>query len=603
MSPQAPEHAASRTNDTDLGSLPEWDLRDLYPGPDSPELKAALAGAHGDAKAFEQRHKGRLASLDGPVLADAIAAYERIDEVLARVMSYASLLHAGDMTSPEIGRFYQAMQEQVTAISTQLLFFTLEINRIDDAVLDTKLATPALARFGPWLRDTRVFRPHQLSDEVEKLLHEKHVVGRAAWVRLFDETMAALRFPCRGQDLTSAEVLHLLSDKDAAVRRDAATALGKVLSDNVRLFAHITNTLAKDKEIEDTWRNFARPVSRRNLANYVEDDVVDALVAAVRGAMPDLSHRYYRLKARWFGQDRLDYWDRNAPLPDDENRAIPWDQAVTKVLDAYGRFSPELAAAGRRFFDQAWIDAPVRPGKAPGAFAHPTVPSAHPYLLVNYQGKVRDVMTLAHELGHGVHQVLAGAQGHLMADTPLTLAETASVFGEMLTFRKLLDEAPAPRERRVMLAGKVEDMINTVVRQVAFYEFERRLHDKRRQGELLPDEINALWLGVQGESLGPAIRFDDGYGVYWTYIPHFLHSPFYVYAYAFGDCLVNSLYAAYHNAHEGFAEKYLAMLRAGGTLRHKELLAPFGLDASDPAFWDKGLGVIRGFIDELEALE
>ena len=603
MSPQAPEHAASRTNDTDLGSLPEWDLRDLYPGPDSPELKAALAGAHGDAKAFEQRHKGRLASLDGPVLADAIAAYERIDEVLARVMSYASLLHAGDMTSPEIGRFYQAMQEQVTAISTQLLFFTLEINRIDDAVLDTKLATPALARFGPWLRDTRVFRPHQLSDEVEKLLHEKHVVGRAAWVRLFDETMAALRFPCRGQDLTSAEVLHLLSDKDAAVRRDAATALGKVLSDNVRLFAHITNTLAKDKEIEDTWRNFARPVSSRNLANYVEDDVVDALVAAVRGAMPDLSHRYYRLKARWFGQDRLDYWDRNAPLPDDENRAIPWDQAVTKVLDAYGRFSPELAAAGRRFFDQAWIDAPVRPGKAPGAFAHPTVPSAHPYLLVNYQGKVRDVMTLAHELGHGVHQVLAGAQGHLMADTPLTLAETASVFGEMLTFRKLLDEAPAPRERRVMLAGKVEDMINTVVRQVAFYEFERRLHDKRRQGELLPDEINALWLGVQGESLGPAIRFDDGYGVYWTYIPHFLHSPFYVYAYAFGDCLVNSLYAAYHNAHEGFAEKYLAMLRAGGTLRHKELLAPFGLDASDPAFWDKGLGVIRGFIDELEALE
>ena len=387
------------------------------------------------------------------------------------------------------------------------------------------------------------------------------------------------------------------------MRRDAATALGKVLSDNVRLFAHITNTLAKDKEIEDTWRNFARPVSSRNLANYVEDDVVDALVAAVRGAMPDLSHRYYRLKARWFGQDRLDYWDRNAPLPDDENRAIPWDQAVTKVLDAYGRFSPELAAVGRRFFDQAWIDAPVRPGKAPGAFAHPTVPSAHPYLLVNYQGKVRDVMTLAHELGHGVHQVLAGAQGHLMADTPLTLAETASVFGEMLTFRKLLDEAPAPRERRVMLAGKVEDMINTVVRQVAFYEFERRLHDKRRQGELLPDEINALWLGVQGESLGPAIRFDDGYGVYWTYIPHFLHSPFYVYAYAFGDCLVNSLYAAYHNAHEGFAEKYLAMLRAGGTLRHKELLAPFGLDASDPAFWDKGLGVIRGFIDELEALE
>ena len=603
MSPQAPEQAAGRTNDTDLGSLPEWDLKDLYPGPDSPELKAALDSARSDAGAFEQRHKGRLAGLDGAALAAAVEAYERIDEVLSRVMSYASLLHAGDMTSPELGRFYQAMQEQVTAISTQLLFFTLEINRLDDAALEAKLAAPALARYGPWLRDTRVFRPHQLSDELEKLLHEKHVVGRAAWVRLFDESMAALRFPCRGRALTSAEILHLLSDKDPAVRRDAAAALGQVLGDNVRLFAHITNTLAKDKEIEDTWRTFARPVSSRNLANYVEDEVVDALVAAVRGAMPDLSHRYYGLKARWFGTDQLDYWDRNAPLPDDEDHMIPWDQAVTKVLDAYGRFSPELAAVGRRFFDQAWIDAPVRPGKAPGAFAHPTVPSAHPYLLVNYQGKVRDVMTLAHELGHGVHQVLAGAQGHLMADTPLTLAETASVFGEMLTFRKLLDEAPAPRERRVMLAGKVEDMINTVVRQVAFYEFERRLHDKRREGELLPDEINQLWLGVQGESLGPAIRFDNAYGVFWTYIPHFIHSPFYVYAYAFGDCLVNSLYAVYQNAHEGFAEKYLAMLRAGGTLRHQELLAPFGLDASDPAFWDKGLGVIRGFIDELEALD
>ena len=601
--PTSRQPASDRSGDAELGKLPEWNLTDLYPGPESPELKAALDGARTAAQAFEQRYKGRLAALDGAGMAEAIAAYERVDEVLARVMSYASLRHAGDMSDPELGRFYQAMQEQVTAISTLVLFFTLEINRIDDAVLEAKLAAPALARYGPWLRDTRVFRPHQLSDEVEKLLHEKHVVGRAAWVRLFDETMAALRFPCQGREMTSAEVLNLLSDRDGAVRRAAAQSLSAVLSENVRLFAHITNTLAKDKEIEDSWRSFARPVSSRNLANYVEDEVVDALVAAVRQAMPDLSHRYYALKARWFGVEQLDHWDRNAPLPDDTDRKIPWDQAVAKVLDAYGRFSPDLASVGRRFFDQAWIDAPVRPGKAPGAFAHPTVPSAHPYLLVNYQGKVRDVMTLAHELGHGVHQVLAGGQGHLMADTPLTLAETASVFGEMLTFRKLLDEATTPAARRVMLAGKVEDMINTVVRQVAFFEFERRLHDKRRAGELLPDEINALWLGVQAESLGPAIRVGAGYEVFWTYIPHFIHSPFYVYAYAFGDCLVNSLYAVYQNAHGGFAEKYLAMLGAGGTLRHKELLAPFGLDASDPAFWDKGLGVIRGFIDELEALE
>ena len=601
----APEGSPARAK---REKLPEWDLTDLFPAPDSPELAKAIKGSRTDCKAFEARYQGKLAALDGGALAAAIAEYEVLDEVLSRVMGYAGLLYAGDMTDPENGKFMQSTQETVTEISSHLLFFGLEINRIEDGRLDAQLGeSEALQRYAPWLRDTRSYREHQLDDQLEKLLLEKSVAGRGAWNRLFDETMADLRFdvelPDGAREMTNAEVLNLLSDGDGAVRKAAAKSLGAVLGKNARTFTLITNTLAKDKEIEDKWRGFARPVSSRNLANVVEDEVVDALVTAVRGSYSDLSHRYYGLKAKWFGVDQLDYWDRNAPLPDDDDTKIHWGDAVTKVLDAYGSFSPDLADVARNFFDNNWIDAPVRPGKSPGAFAHPTVPGAHPYLLLNYQGKTRDVMTLAHELGHGVHQVLAGGQGHLMSDTPLTLAETASVFGEMLTFRKLLSEADNPALRKTMLASKVEDMINTVVRQIAFHEFERRLHDKRAEGELLTEEICDIWMEIQAESLGPAIRFEDEYRYFWTYIPHFIHSPFYVYAYAFGDCLVNSLYGVYQGSADGFAERYLDMLRAGGTLGHKELLAPFGLDASDPAFWQRGLDVISGLIDELETLD
>jgi oligoendopeptidase F len=586
----------------DLGPLPEWDLGDLYTGRDAPALQRDLAAADTAAKEFRARYAGKLAGLSGAALAEAIAAYEGLDERLTRIMSFAELTYARNQTDPETAKFFQTMQERVNAISTQLLFFALEINRLDDGTLEEKQRDPKLARYAPWLRDVRVRRPHDLSDELERLLHEKQVAGRSAWVRLFDETIAALRFPVGGKELTSAEALHLLSDRDGGVRREAAKSIGSVLGGQVRLFALVTNTLAKDKEIEDRWRNFQRPISSRNLSNLVEDEVVEALIGAVRAAYPALAHRYYRLKARWFGVEQLDYWDRNAPLPDAEERTIAWPEARDCVLDAYGKFSPDLAAVGRRFFEGGWIDAPVRPGKAPGAFAHPTVPSAHPYLLVNYLGKTRDVMTLAHELGHGVHQVLAGGQGHLLSQTPLTLAETASVFGEMLTFRALLEGEKDPTRRKAMLAGKVEDMLNTVVRQIAFVEFERRVHDERRGGELVANRLCEIWLDVQRESLGPALRFDDEYRFYWTYIPHFIHSPFYVYAYAFGDCLVNSLYAAYRQAPDGFADKYLDLLRAGGSKRHRELLVPFGLDASDPAFWSKGLGVIAGLVDELEAL-
>jgi oligoendopeptidase F len=580
--------------------LPSWDLSDLYPAPDSPEVQADLAAAERDAKAFAATYEGKLAELSGAALAGAIGDFQRIEEVLGRLVSYAQLLFAGDSTDAATGRFYQTINERVTAISVHLLFFSLELNRLDDAALDAKLADKELAHWQPWLRDLRVFRPHQLSDEVEKLLHEKEVTGHSAWNRLFDETMAGLRVPLRGEELTVSAALNKLSDHDRGMREDAGRAIGEVFSSNVKLFALVTNTLAKDKEIIDTWRHYPRPGSYRNRSNMVEDAVVDALVTAVRGDFPRLAHRYYTMKAKWLGLPKLQHWDRNAPLPDDDDRSISWDDARERVLAAYGAFSPELASVGKRFFDAPWIDATLKPGKAGGAFAHPTVPSAHPYLLLNYHGRTRDVMTLAHELGHGVHQVLAGAQGYLMSGTPLTLAETASVFGEMLTFRALLDAETDPRRKRIMLAAKVEDMLNTVVRQIAFYRFETLLHDERRSGELLPERIGELWLQVQTESLGPAFEFTPEYSVFWAYVPHFIHSPFYVYAYAFGDCLVNALYAVFQGGHPGFQAKYLDMLRAGGTKRHKELLAPFGLDASDPAFWKHGLDVIAGFIDELE---
>jgi oligoendopeptidase F len=581
-----------------LGTLPRWDLTDLYDGPEAPALRADIEATTADAKALNAAHAGMVEAMDGAELAALVTEYERIGEVVGRIMSFAYLYYCTALEDPETGRFFQIMQEKTTDISSDLLFVTLEINRLEEAELAARLETASLAHYQPWLRDVRAYRAYQLSDELEKMLNDKQLTS-SAWVRLFDETVARMRFPLRGKEMTSAEVLNLLSDTDPALRKEAAHAVGKGFGDNIQTFALITNTLAKDKEIEDRWRGFEQPISARNVSNRVEDNVVAALTGAVKSAYPSLSHRYYSLKARWFGDDVMDYWDRNAPLPDDDDTSIKWEDAVSTVLGAYRDFSPTLADIGQRFFDNAWIDAPVAAGKAPGAFAHPTVPSAHPYLLLNYQGKTRDVMTLAHELGHGVHQVLAAEQGPLMSDTPLTLAETASVFGEQLTFQALIEGADKKR-RRVMLASKVEDMLNTVVRQVAFCEFERAVHDERRNGELTADKLGELWLEVQTDSLGPAIRFDDTYRNFWAYIPHFIHSPFYVYAYAFGDCLVNALYAAYQDAPTGFEARYLEMLRAGGTLQHRELLAPFGLDASDPGFWAKGLGIIEGFLDELE---
>ncbi|MCK0198388.1 M3 family oligoendopeptidase [Ancylobacter sp. 6x-1] len=591
-----------------LGALPQWDLTDLYPGLESPELTADLARAESECLVFEADHKGRLAEvLDAPDAGARMAAilkrYEGIEDLLGRLYSYAGLVYAGDTTDPVRAKFYGDLQEKLTDASTHLLFFTLELNRLDDAKMDAALADPAFAHYRPWIEDVRAEKPYQLDDKIEQLFHEKGITGRGAWNRLFDETIAGLRFDIDGKSLPLEQTLNYLAEPEEGKRKAAAEALAKVFGENLRLFTLVTNTLAKDKDISDRWRGFQDIADSRHLANRVEREVVDALVSAVHAAYPRLAHRYYKLKAKWFGKEKLAYWDRNAPLPRVETRTIGWDEARDTVLGAYSTFSPRMADIARTFFDRSWIDAGVRPGKAPGAFAHPTVPSAHPYVLLNYMGKPRDVMTLAHELGHGVHQVLAAPNGALMAPTPLTLAETASVFGEMLTFRRLLAAAPDRAARRAMLASKVEDMINTVVRQIAFYTFERRIHTERKQGELTAERICTIWKDVQAESLGEGIDLGPGYESYWVYIGHFIHSPFYVYAYAFGDCLVNSLYAVYENASDGFAERYLAMLAAGGTKHHSELLAPFGLDARDPAFWQTGLNLIERMIAELEEME
>src|SRR5882724_9679313 len=589
------------------GKLPEWNLADLYAGIDAPEVARDLQTMDADCLAFETDYKGKLAEHtardDGGIwLAQAVKRYEAIDDLAGRLASFAGLAHAGDSVDPSISKFYGDVSERLTAASTHLLFFALELNRIDDEVIEKALQTPELGYYRPWLEDLRKDKPYQLEDRVEQLFHEKSQTGYSAWNRLFDQTISSLRFKVAAKELAIEPTLNLLQDRDGAKRKAAADALAKTFKANERTFALITNTLAKDKEISDRWRGFADVADSRHLNNRVEREVVDALVSSVRSAYPKLSHRYYVLKAGWFKKKKLPHCDRNAPLPFSATGSIAWPEAKNMVLTAYRGFSNEMADIAERFFTDRWIDAPVRPGKAPGAFSHPTTPSAHPYVLMNYQGKPRDVMTLAHELGHGVHQVLAAKNGALMAPTPLTLAETASVFGEMLTFKRLLAQTRNAKRRQALLAGKVEDMINTVVRQIAFYTFERAVHTERKNGELTAQRIGEIWLSVQGESLGPAIDIRPGYENFWMYIPHFIHSAFYVYAYAFGDCLVNSLYAVYEHAAEGFADRYLAMLAAGGTRHYSELLKPFGLDAKDPKFWDGGLSVIAGMIDELETM-
>ena len=599
-----PVFDANTSGGKDLGNLPEWDLSDLYPATDSPELARDMAWLETECTDFAASFEGKLGELDAAGLLAAVQQYEKIDIIAGRIMSFAGLRYYQSTTDSDRAKFMADCQDKITNFTTPLVFYGLEFNRLEDAHLSGLIAANAdLARYKPVFDRMRAMKPHQLSDELEKFLHDQSSVGSAAWNRLFDETMAGLEFTVDGETLSLESTLNLLTEHDRSKREAATHALAEVFRDNIKTFSRVHNTLAKEKEIEDRWRNMPTPQTGRHLSNHVEAEVVEALRNAVVDAYPRLSHRYYALKAKWLGLERMQTWDRNAPLPMESGKTVGWDEATETVMSAYADFDPKMAEIAKPFFTDGWIDAAVKPGKAPGAFAHPTVTPVHPYVMLNYLGKPRDVMTLAHELGHGVHQVLAAEQGELLSSTPLTLAETASVFGEMLTFRKMLEGAQTQQERKVLLANKVEDMINTVVRQIAFYDFECKLHAARAEGELTPDDINALWMSVQAQSLGPVFDFADGYETFWAYIPHFVHSPFYVYAYAFGDGLVNALYAVYEEGDPDFREKYFDMLRAGGSKHHKELLAPFGLDASDPKFWDKGLSMISGMIDELEAME
>jgi len=587
-----------------LGNLPKWDLSDLYKAEDDPELNKDLDLLRKACSNFAEDYQGKLDKLGAMGLLDAVERYQAIEVVAGKLMSFAGLRYYQLTTDAQRTKFMSDMQDKVTKLTTPLVFYGLEFNRISgDRIASLLSEDSGLARYKPVFDRMRAMKPYQLSDELEKFLHDQSVVGASAWNRLFDETVASLTFQIKGEELPLEAATNKLSDKNRDMREAAAREIARVLKENTSLFARVHNTLAKEKEVEDQWRKMPTPQTGRHLSNHVETEVVQALRDAVVSAYPKLSHRYYSLKAKWMGLEKMQIWDRNAPLPIEDDKLIDWTTAQDMVLSAYSEFAPKMAEIAEQFFAKGWIDAAVKPGKAPGAFAHPTVTTVHPYILLNYLGKQRDVMTLAHELGHGVHQVLAANQGELLSSTPLTLAETASVFGEMLTFRKLLAATKTKKERKVLLAGKVEDMINTVVRQIAFYDFECKLHAARAEGEMTPAQINQIWMSVQGESLGPIFEFMDGYETFWSYIPHFVHSPFYVYAYAFGDGLVNALYAVYEEGDPEFQSKYFDMLSAGGSKHHKELLAPFGLDASDPAFWDKGLNVISGMIDELEAME
>ena len=583
--------------------LPIWNLSEIYKDIKDPNIGKDIKEISKLSNEFLKKWKGRIKELSATDFVNCIEKYQAINESIYKIGTHSSLTFATNMEDPEISRYNSSISDQITEILSSLIFFTLELSKIDDKTIESWMKENSAQKWQPFITILRKRNPYLLDPLVEEILIEKSATGRAAWVRLFDETSAALRFPFRKDLLSEAEILNLLSDSDPENRKIAGKSLSDILDKNKRIFAMILNVISRDRYIEDNKRGFQRIMSSRNLDNDVEDEVVDALVNTVDKAMPKLTHRYYKWKAKQFGKSKLDWWDRNAPLPQTSENPIKWVDAKNIILDSFSSFHPKISNLAELFFKNNWIDASVRQGKASGAFAHPSVPSLHPYILVNYQGKIRDVMTLAHELGHGVHQILAAKNGLLMAETPLTLAETASVFGEMLVFRKLLDESSVEQKKQ-LLAGKIEDMLNTVARQIGFHQFEVKFHEARIKSELTPDEISDIWMETQSHAVGPYVNLNKDYRVLWGYIPHFVHTPFYVYAYAFGDSLVNALWYAYQQSDKDeFSKKYIDMLSSGGTKSHNDLLKPFNLSAYEDSFWDKGITMITSLMDELEELK
>jgi len=584
-------------------NLPIWDLFEIYSDIKDPKIQNDLKNIRNFSKKFLKKWKGKIKDLNSEEFVECIDQYQNVNERIYKIGTHSNLIFAINMEDPEISRYNSTISDEVTEIFSSLIFVKLELSKINDDIINEWILNDAAKKWLPYLTILRKRNPFLLDPLVEEILIEKSATGRSAWVRLFDETSAALRFPFKTEMISETEILNYLSDTNPEKRKIAGKSLSQTLEKNKRIFGMILNVISRDRYIEDNKRGFKRIMSSRNLDNDVEDEVVDALVKTVDEAMPQLTHRYYKWKAKQFGKSKIDWWDRNAPLPQTSDRSIEWSEAKSIVLESFDSFHPEIARLANLFFENNWIDADVRKGKASGAFAHPSVPSLHPYVLLNYQGKIRDVMTLAHELGHGVHQILAAKNGLLMSETPLTLAETASVFGEMLVFRKLLEESNHEQKKQ-LLAGKIEDMLNTVARQVGFHQFEVKFHEARIKSELTPDEIGDIWMETQSHAVGPYVNLTEDYKVLWGYIPHFVHTPFYVYAYAFGDSLVNALWHSYQNTDKNsFSKKYIAMLSAGGTKSHNDLLKPFNLSAYDKSFWQKGISMISSLMDELEILK
>lgn len=583
--------------------LPKWNLSDLYKSIEDPQIAIDKTTLEKDIGDFAQNYQNKISqNVTAETLLKSIQDYESLSNRIQKLMVYARLYSFLNLDDQKIQSFFQETVEALTNFEQKIIFYTIELNALPEEILTKFLQqNKTLAFYKPWLRRIRILKKHQLEEKLEQLLTDKNITSNQMWSRLYDESLAKLCFEFKDQKLGIAAITNLQSSPDPIVRKESAETIAKTLKKNGDIFVTITNVLAKDLELQDKWRNFKNLGDSRHLANDVEADVINNLKETVKNNYKKISHRFYALKAKMLGVERLSYWDRNAPLPLSVDKEYSWLEAKEIVLNAYKNFSPTIHAEVLKFFNNEWIDAEESPKKYSGAFNMPTFQGHHPYILLNYKGKLRDVATLAHELGHGVHSTLSDHQGILMANAPLTLCETASVFGEMLTFQYFLKNTSSSRERIQALEGKISDMVNTVVRQIAFYDFECKLHEQRRKGkELSRNDINQLWLNTQKDALGPYVEVPDTVQEFWMLIPHFIHSPFYVYSYAFGDCLVNALYKHFQKHPEGFEEKYIELLKAGGTKHHGELLKPFNLNAADPSFWQNGLDVVISLIDQLE---
>ncbi len=584
--------------------LPAWDLRDLYDGINDPQVEKDLAQYAGLTAELAKKYKGKLSGLAPAAFAAAVRDYEQAGIIASKLGIFAYLNMVTQMNNQVAVAFYQNINEKMTEYGKAAIFFTLEINALPEEKFSAFLDDKAVAYYKPWLEKVRLFKPYELAEDMEALLADKALTSSGAWVRLYDETSSKLKYIVDGKAYNDAEISKLLQDKDPSVREKAGKEMNRVQKENGELFTFIYNMIVKDKAISDEKRGFKSPIASRNLDNMVEDEVVEALSQAVQAKYQSIAGRFYKLKAKWLGKEKIQYWDRNAPLPFSDDKKYGWEESVKLVLGAYNEFSPKLRRVAEDFFSHDWIDVPPREGKRSGAFAMPMPSPYHPYLMLNFVGKQNDVLTLAHELGHGCHMRLSIRQGDLNDDTPLTLAEVASVFAEMLTFQSLLKNLDDDRAKLCLIAAKVNDMINTSLRQIAFHVFETKVHAERKSGELSQERICEIWLEVMRESLGEYVIVDEDSKYIWPIVSHFFHSPFYVYAYSSADCLVNSLYQVYREGTiADFADKYLEMLSQTGVKRYDALLKPFGLDAHEASFWNKGLGLIEEYIDQLEALD